>query len=165
MNQRRLAHRIIALSMLIYGIAIPIQGRAQDYAERPHPGKTLQSHIMASGLSATVVQRFSSIVPQQRMMYLARTGQLLVYAEPELQRAIADRIRLDPVVRVAADRPSEITGRMKIEDKDRALTLDPRNADRASEHQTSIRSLPLPDRPVQIIHLKELDLLIIMASN
>lgn len=169
MHQRRRICRITfcLLVVMFACVGMPPLGKAQGIGETARAPAKLQSHRMAAGLSANIVERFSGIVPRGRMMYLPQSGQLVVYAKPELQQRIADRIRSDRSVEITSGLPGprETDGEQVAADKEQVAAHEGGTPEKDELHQSGIRSLPLPRRPVQIVHLKELDLLIITTSH
>ncbi|QDV86628.1 hypothetical protein [Planctomycetes bacterium TBK1r] len=109
---------------------------AQERSESTSTVAKLQTHAIPDGFPPDVLAQFASVVPVERMIYFAERRQLVVYGKPELQLEVMKRIVAVP----REQRP-------------------PTTA--AVEPPGQVKALSLPRRPVTIVHLKDLDLLLI----
>ncbi len=108
----------------------------QDLAESSLTVAKLQTHTIPDGFPADVLAQFASVVPAEKMIYFPERRQLVVYGKPELQLEVMKRM-----VAVPRQQPPPTTA--------------------AVEPRGQVRALSLPRRPVTIVHLKDLDLLLI----
>ncbi|MCS7471414.1 hypothetical protein NZK35_32610 [Stieleria sp. ICT_E10.1] len=133
--------RSLACSTLLLAL---IAGSGMDcnnaWAEDPSPPSSvaakLQTHGIPDGFPEDVLAQFASVIPAEKMMYFPERRQLVVYGKPELQLEVMKRIVAVPL----QQRPPSVA---------------------ATELPGQIRALSLPRRPVKIVHLKELDLVLI----
>ncbi|QDV46319.1 hypothetical protein Enr13x_62280 [Stieleria neptunia] len=109
---------------------------AEDQRQPSSTVAKLQTHRIPDGFPEDVLAQFGSVVPTEKMMYFPERRQLVVYGKPELHLQVMKRIVAVPL-------------------QQRAPMVA------AAEPRGHVRPLPLPRRPVKIVHLKELDLLLI----
>jgi hypothetical protein len=125
---------------------------------------TLRVHEIPREMSYPVLDRFSLVVPCEQMMYFAKTRKLVVYASPKIHNLVAERIEQDKDRSLREDSSSKQAAPGLNKDGKRTKP----SAEKGQKGNTSrseIKTLAMPRGPVEIVHLKGLDLLLIRVGH
>ena len=163
---------VFALSLVLTAVsradAVSQADAGDDITSAPEKASAerarLRVHEIPRKISYPVLDRFSLIVPCEQMMYFAKTRKLVVYAFPKIHNLLAERIAQDKNRSLQEDSSSKQAAPESKKDGKRTNPSSEKGQ-KGNNSRSEIKTLAMPRGPVEIVHLKGLDLLLIRVGR